>query len=101
MIVPVVEQIKRSGVLVPLVEGDTQPKNVLSVLEVVRDAASIVVIRAVKNVSLAGPARRWQSTAVASIRRKAAGRAAAITGRPLVVPCGAHVDPGPLAGIDK
>ena len=85
--------VQLSGPLISLVEGDLHTDNVLGLLEVVRDAASI---------SLARPARVCLATAVSRVFGNAALRVAtAIIGITLVVPSGVNVNPGPLACIDE
>ena len=51
--VTVLVHVQRPGVLVPFVKGNTEPKNVLTILEVVRDVASLIVFRAVEDIPLA------------------------------------------------
>ena len=93
--VSVVEHVQCPRVLIPLVEGDTHPEDILEFLEVVGDAASAVVIRIVQDIPLARPARVPPEIDVPSVGRYAAVRATSIVGSPRIVPVGAHVDPGP------
>ena len=97
----VVEHVQRPGSRRPQVEGDSNLFNVLRFLEVVRDAASIVFVRAVEDVTLARPARVSPYIVVPGVLGYATLRAAATPRRPRVVSIGLDVDPGPLAGVDQ
>ena len=99
VVVVVVEHVQRSGSRRTQVEGDSNLLNVLGFLEVVRDAATVVLVRAAENVSLARPARVGPDIVVPGVVRYATVRAAATPRRPCVVPIGLDVDPGTLARI--
>ena len=101
MLVAVVEHVQRTGVLIPPVKGNSHRDNVLGFLEVVRDAAALIVIRAVEDIPSARPARVRQEIAIPGVGWHAAIRAAAIAGRPRVVPSGVHVDQGPVTRVDE
>ena len=101
VVVTVVKNVQCSCVLIPLVEGNTHPDNVLGFLEGVRDAASIVFIRAVKEITSARPTRVSPDVVVPGVGGYATVRAAAAARRPGVVPIGVDVDPSPLASVDE
>ena len=82
-------------------EGDSNLLNVLGFLEVVRDAATVVLVRAAENVSLARPARVGPDIVVPGVVRYATVRAAATPRRPRVVSICLDIHPGTLARIDK
>lgn len=93
----IVEHLQRPDALIPLVEGEAQPDNVLGYLERVCYAASIALTRAVDDIPVARPPRVGGNVVVPSVVRYTAVRAAAGARRPRVVRTGAHVDPGPVA----
>ena len=101
MFVTVVEHVQRPGVLIPFVEGDAHPDNVLGFLEVVRDAAPIVLGIAVEDVSLARPARVRRTIIVPGVGWYAALWDASAARSPRVVSIGVYVDPVPVAGVDE
>ena len=101
VLVTVVEHVQRPGVLIPFVEGDAHPDNVLGFLEVVRDAAPIVLGIAVEDVSLARPARVRRTIIVPGVGWYAALWDASAARSPRVVSIGVYVDPGPVAGVDE
>ena len=101
VLVTVVEHVQGPGVLIPLVKGDAHPDNVLGFLEVIRDAASIVLSTTLEDVSLARPARVRPEIIVPGIRRHAALWATSTARGPRVVSIGVYVDPSPVAGVDE
>ena len=77
VVVVVVEHVQRSGSRRTQVEGDSNLLNVLGFLEVVRDAATVILIRAVEDIPLARPARVGPYIVIPSVFGYAAVRAAA------------------------
>lgn len=69
--------VQLPGVLIPLVEGNTHLNNVLRLLEVVRDAASLIGIRASEDIPLTRPARVGFEVVVSAVVGYAAVWAAA------------------------
>lgn len=74
VVIAVVVDVQRVGPLIPLVEGDPHPDNILGLVEVVVDPAPLVVV--VEDVALARPARVGVATVVARVLGFAAVRGA-------------------------
>ena len=100
VVVMVVEHVQRPGSGCTKVEGNSNLLDVLGFFEVVRDAASVVPNRAVKDITLARPARVGPDIIVSGVLGYATVRAAATPRRPCVVPISFNVNPCPLAGVD-
>ena len=101
VVVMVVEHVQRLGSRRTQVEGDSKLLNILGFLEVVRDAATVALIRAVEDVTLARPARVGPNIVVPGVFGYATFRDAATPGRPRVIAIRLGVDPGPLARVDE
>lgn len=99
--VAAVEDVQRPGILKSLVKGDSHPNNVLGFVEVMRDAAALIVIRVFEDIPLVRSARVCQDVVVPGAVWYAAIRAATTAGRPRAVPGGVHVDQGLVARVDR
>ena len=97
----VVEHVQRPGSRRTQVESNPNLLNVLGFFKAVRDAAPIVLIRAVEDVTLARPARVGPDIVVPGIFGYATFRTAATPRRPRVVPISLNVNPRPLARVDE
>ena len=101
VVVVVVEHVQRTGSGCTQMEGESNLLDVLGFLEVERDAATVVLIRAVEDITLAGPARVGPDIIVPGVFGYATFRAAATPRCPRVVSIGLDVDPGALACVEK
>ena len=90
--------LQRTGVLLALVEGDSDFLEVLGFLKRVLDPAPLVVV---KDVPLARPARVRGAAPVPGVFGDAAVRGTARVVCPLVVPRRTHFHGCPLACVDK